>query len=303
MIYTRSQPTMEFIGVTTGQSSIMQLFPRWARVLGLPDAQIVGRDLPLEAPRALYQEAVEQFRRDPLSRGALVTTHKINLLQAARPLFDHLDPHAQLCGEVSCIVQRQGNVWGFAKDPLTSARALEAITPPGFFSQGGQVLMFGAGGAGMAILVALLERTDPPSTLVVTDPSAQRLDALQRLHHQLGSAVPLHTYPRVDHALHAELLAQLPPHSLVINASGLGKDRPGSPLPNLAHWPRHTVAWELNYRGSLEFLHQARAAAITIHDGWLYFLHGWSEAITEVFGLEWTPEVFAQLQEAAEQGR
>lgn len=303
MIYTRSQPTMEFIGVTTAQSSIMQLFPRWARVLGLSNAQIVGRDLPLEAPPTLYRAAVEQFRHDPLSQGALVTTHKINLLQAARTQFDYLDPYAQLCGEVSCIVRRQGKVWGFAKDPLTSARALQAITPPGFFAQGGQILMFGAGGAGMAILVALLERPDLPGQLVVTDPSQQRLDALQQLHRQSGSTVPLHTHPRVDSAFHAELLAQLSPHSLVINASGLGKDRPGSPLPDQAFWPDHTVAWELNYRGSLEFLHQARAAQITVHDGWLYFLHGWSEAITEVFDLAWSPDVFTQLKEVAEQGR
>ena len=49
------------------------------------------------------------------------------------------------------------------------------------------------------------------------------------------------------------MLAARPPHSLVVNASGLGKDRPGSPLPDGAPFPRHGVAWELNYRGERLF--------------------------------------------------
>ena len=31
-----TQPTFYFIGVTTAQSSIMRVFPAWARHLGLP---------------------------------------------------------------------------------------------------------------------------------------------------------------------------------------------------------------------------------------------------------------------------
>ena len=32
-----TQPTMYFIGVTTGSSSIMKVFPEWAKALGLKD--------------------------------------------------------------------------------------------------------------------------------------------------------------------------------------------------------------------------------------------------------------------------
>jgi seryl-tRNA synthetase len=42
-------------------------------------------------------------RAAPLSMGALVTTHKIDLLDAAYEMFDCLDPNAELCGEVSSI--------------------------------------------------------------------------------------------------------------------------------------------------------------------------------------------------------
>jgi hypothetical protein len=69
-------PTLYFIGVTTGQSSIMTVFPAWARHLGLSDAAIQGIDFPLHANPAAYREAVAFIKTDPLSTGALVTTHK-----------------------------------------------------------------------------------------------------------------------------------------------------------------------------------------------------------------------------------
>ena len=53
----------------------------------------------------------------------------------------------------------------------------------------------------------------------------------------------------------------LPPRSLVVNATGMGKDRPGSPLRAGAAFPERSAVWELNYRGELEFLRQARAQA------------------------------------------
>ena len=46
-------PTFYFVGVTTGRSSIMQVFPAWAPHLGL-DAAITGIDLPLDdSPRTI----------------------------------------------------------------------------------------------------------------------------------------------------------------------------------------------------------------------------------------------------------
>ena len=38
------RPTMYFIGVTTGKSSIMKVFPRWAEYWGLGDVVIRGID-------------------------------------------------------------------------------------------------------------------------------------------------------------------------------------------------------------------------------------------------------------------
>src|ERR1700730_7543750 len=142
----QSVPTMYFIGVTTGQSSIMRLFPIWAEVLGLDQAQLVGVDLLLHAPAEQYQQAIAQIKYDPLSLGALVTTHKIDLLHAASSMFDTLDRYAQLCQEVSCITKRDGHLIGYAKDPVNSGFALGHILEPGYWGRsGGHVLFLGAG--------------------------------------------------------------------------------------------------------------------------------------------------------------
>ncbi|MFV2082838.1 MAG: shikimate dehydrogenase, partial [bacterium] len=85
------------------------------------------------------------------------------------------------------------------------------------------------------------------------------------------------------------LLAGLPPGSLVVNATGLGKDAPGSPLTDAAHFPERGFAWDFNYRGDLVFLDQAQAQSdgksLTVEDGWVYFLHGWTRVIAEVFDI------------------
>lgn len=295
MTERRTLPTMEFVGVTTGSSSIMRLFPLWARDLGLDGATLVGRDLPLNAPRADYRAAVEQVRDDALSLGALVTTHKLALLESARDLFDELDDYAERLGEVSSISKRDGRVIGHAKDPITAGRALAALLDPGHFAAtGGHVLCLGAGGAGAAIVLHLLGRADRPARIVVTDPDSGRLSELGRL-------------GEVDRAgadAADDLLATLPAGSLVVNATGLGKDRPGSPLSDAARFPDGALVWELNYRGELEFLRRARAQAaergLRVEDGWLYFLHGWSAVIAEVFGVELTRERFDRLHATAE---
>lgn len=308
-VETRPVPTMEFIGVSTGSSSIMKVFPRWAQVLDLGEARLKGRDLPLGADPDLYRQAVEQIRSDPLSMGALITTHKINLLAAAHDLFDELDPYARLCGEVSCISKRDGRVIGHAKDPITAGRSLRAFLGSGYFRRtGGEVLCLGAGGAGTAISVYLMSGqtpADPPGQIVMVDKSQESLNALRRVHDRLDrSPSEIEYIENANPVENDELLAGLPPGSLIVNATGMGKDVPGSPVTDGARFPERGVVWELNYRGELDFLRQARRQERTrdlrVEDGWLYFLHGWSEVIAEVFDVELTPERFESLSAEAE---
>ena len=99
----------------------------------------------------------------------------------------------------------------------------------------------------------------------------------------------------------------LPAGSLVINATGLGKDRPGSPLTDHCKFPENGLVWELNYRGTLEFMHQAEAQrerrGLLIEDGWTYFIHGWTQVIAEVFHIDITGERLAACDRLAREMR
>lgn len=288
------RPTMYFIGVTTHQSSIMHVFPRWAEFLGLGDVVIQGMNFAWHDQPERYRRAVAFIKQDPLSLGALVTTHKLDLLHACRDQFDRLDEFAELMGELSSISKDAGQLVGHAKDPITSGLALEAFLPPWHWDRtGAECLVLGAGGSAIAITWHLLQRhhgTNRPSRIVVTNRSAPRLQAIREFHQQIGADIPVEYHHTPQPSDTDAILAGLRPGSLVINATGLGKDAPGSPLTDQAPWPQNGIAWDFNYRGNLLFLDQARAQKqdkdLQIEDGWIYFIHGWTRVIAEVFHID-----------------
>ena len=285
---------MVFIGVSTRQSSIMKVFPRWADALGL-DAVLEGMDFPLDCAPARYREAVAFIKADPLLAGALVTTHKVALFKAARDLVDELDPLAEILGEVSCISKRGARLRGHAKDPISVGCALDAIVEPGYWrSRGGEMLILGAGGAAMALTLFLDDRAraggDAPRRLTITALDERGLEDVRAVHAKSRLAIPVEYAVTPGPAAADRLVERLPAGSMVVNATGLGKDRPGSPLTGAARLPVNGIAWDFNYRGELEFLRQARAAetsrGLRVEDGWVYFIHGWTRVIAEVFAID-----------------
>src|SRR5512140_1317426 len=160
-IITKKVPTFYFIGVTTGKSSIMKVFPLWMKVLGREEVVMEGIDCKIHDEAAAYRRAVAQIKYDPNSLGALVTTHKIDLLNAARDMFEYLDPYAQITGEVSSISKLEGRLEGHAKDPITAGLSMDAIVGKDYFGRtSGQVLCFGAGGSAIATLLHLINKKD-----------------------------------------------------------------------------------------------------------------------------------------------
>jgi hypothetical protein len=83
----------------------------------------------------------------------------------------------------------------------------------------------------------------------------------------------------------------------------MGKDLPGSPITDDAEFPLNSIAWELNYRGELRFLHQALAQQnsrkVIVEDGWIYFLHGWTSVISQVLNVEISGATFDRLASIA----
>jgi shikimate 5-dehydrogenase len=288
------RPTFYFIGVTTGKSSINGVFPAWARHLGLGDCPIRGIDCKWHDDPEVYRRVVSFIKKDRCSLGGLVTTHKIDLLAACRDLFDGLGSCATLLGEVSCLSKRDGALWGHAKDPITSGLALEAFVPDGYWRRSGAEACFlGAGGSSLALTAYLMQekgRDSSPSRIYVTNRSKPRLEQMQRIHEQINPGIEV-VYRHCPHPRDNDaVVSQLKPGSLVINATGLGKDAPGSPLTDAARFPENGLVWEFNYRGDLIFLDQARAQQesrnLTVEDGWIYFIHGWTQVIAEVFHID-----------------
>lgn len=300
-------PTFYFVGVTTGQSSINKVFPRWAQALGRPDVVLEGVDCKLNDDPENYRRAVAQMKYDPLSLGGLVTAHKINLLNAARDMFDYLDPYAQICGEVSSISKRDGALRGHAKDPITSGLSLDAIIDEGYFGRsGGDILCYGAGGSAVAIALHLINKQsagDRPKRFVVVNRSQGRLDHLKQMVDSQQTDIAFEYIHNQDPVRNDAIMASMPAGTIVINATGMGKDTPGSPITDDGVFPEHGIAWELNYRGELDFWHQSMAQAesrhLLVEDGWLYFLHGWTQVVAEVLNITLTPETFAKLGELA----
>jgi shikimate dehydrogenase len=300
-------PTLFFVGVSTQGSSIMKVFPHWMDALGKSTTEIVGVDHALhDAPEA-YQRTVARIKFDPLSLGALVTSHKISILEATRDMFDKLDQTSLLTGEVSCIYKRDGQLFGHALDPLTGGMSLDALLGKGYFERtGAHLLCFGAGGAGKAIGLHLINKEqhgDRPERILIVNRSQPRLIKYQEMVGTLATDIQFEYIQNEDPLRNDAIMANLPEGSIVINASGLGKDLPGSPITDQGLFPRAGIAWELNYRGDLDFWHQAKAQEqarnLTIEDGWLYFLHGWTQHIAMVLHLEMNEQVFNRLAEIA----
>ena len=296
---------MGFIGVTTGASSIRKVFPQWAQLLALPVRRLVGHDLPLDASADQYRRLVNAIKSDPQHRGALVTTHKIGILRAARDLFDEIDELAETFGEVSSIAKRGTRLLGAAKDPVSVRLSLEEFLPDDHFSTtGGAALILGSGGAGCALSHQLAARVDRPCQIICTGLSAAPLDHLRELHQRAGTPEGLVRYHVTPGPIDADaLLTSLPAYSLVVNATGMGKDRPGSPISADAPFPTNGVVWEFNYRGPLDFLQQARhqqaERQLHVEDGWRYFIHGWTQVIAEVFDIEMTRGTVDELGRVA----
>ena len=150
------------------------------------------------------------------------------------------------------------------------------------------------------------ERAGPPATgparIVVVNRSPARLGVharrarkAQRTAWRTGEQVKVEYVHNADPAENDRLMAEMPPGSLVVNGTGMGKDSPGSPITDQGVFPEGARVWELNYRGELDFLHQARRQearrALFIEDGWRYFVHGWTCVMEEVFDVPMTPEV------------
>lgn len=306
-IVKRKKPTFYFIGVTTSKSSIMKIFPLWVNELGSPEISIEGIDLKIHDIPENYRQAVAQIKYDNNSIGALVTTHKMDLYSAAEDMFDYFDDYALLLKEVSSISKNNGKLEGHAKDPISSGISFDHIVEKGYFTKKkAQLLIFGAGGSSIATILHIITKREPsdkPEKIIVVNRSQPRLDHLKEIIQKIQTNINIEYICNQNPEVNDKIMGSIPPYSIVINATGMGKDTPGSPVTDKGLFPENGIAWEFNYRGELNFMHQAEKQrnqrGVKVEDGWLYFIHGWTQVIFQALHLEITEEQFNRLTNIA----
>ena len=283
--------TVKFIGVSTAGSLIHEVFPRWARALGLDGAVcVVGVDVPRDAPPDRFRALLREIRDDADCLGAVITSHKTALYRDARDEFAFLDPLASACREINSVRNAEGRLHGHARDPISVGRVVDAIWP----DLDADLLCLGSGGTAIALARHLLGRGQ-----------RGRLSFLDRDPAQAEHFAAILADPRIEAVAaqgpYDELVAAARPGTLVVNATGAGKDREGSPVTDAVRFPDACVFWDLNYRGDLRMLAAARAQAeapergLRAHDGRSLFCHGWAAALTAVLGLPEDPDLAASF--------
>jgi shikimate 5-dehydrogenase len=224
-------------------------------------------------------------------------------------MFDYTDPYAEHLGEVSSLSKNNGKFCAHAKDPISSGQALEAFVPPGFWAEhGGEVLLLGAGGSSLAMSVYFAREefaANAPKRITIANRSQPRLDSAKAILEKLKAGIEFRFVHGPAPGDNDALVAALPPYSLVVNATGLGKDAPGSPTTGVVSYPQNALVWEINYRGNLIFMQQAKAQEKTknlhVEDGWNYFIHGWTQVIAEVFHINIDNKTLKELSGLAKE--
>lgn len=304
-----------FLGISTAGSLAHRAFTGWSQLF-CPGAVLRGVDLPADASPAEFRDLVAAMTANPRVLGAVVTSHKLRLFRACQDLVDYAEPLVALTQEIADINTRDG-VRAFARDAQSLDIVLDGIGGQDGPGGAGPRPMFciGAGGAAIALLLAM--RLDIAGTLAARRPvirtgraargpltivgrDQESLDNVRAVRDRCGipaGGVGLLLAPGQDAV--ARQVGSAAPRTVVINATGLGKIAPGSPLPDRAAFPPDAVAWDFNYRGPLTFLDQARRAGVATEDGWDYFVAGWSAALAAITGRELTPELLGQAVRSA----
>lgn len=204
--------------------------------------------IPVHAPAARFAEVVTGLQAAGNVDGLLVTVpHKLAVCAHA----DELSTAAALVGSANALRREPDGRW-FA-DNFDGAGFVRGLAAQGRPVQGLRVALSGAGGAGLAVVAALLAAG--ARHIAVQDPDGARLAALTR---RLGAAWPGQVTGPADGG----------PVDLAVNATPLGL-RPSDPLPfavaDLA--PGTLVADLVMEPHETPLLRAAAARGLPIHHG------------------------------------
>ena len=157
--------------------------------------------------------------------GANVTVPYKELVIA---LLDEVDPLAGRIGAVNTIVNRDGRLCGYNTDMTGFARALRE--EGGFDPSGAHVVLLGAGGAGRAVTMALVQ--GKAASVTITDVLPERVQTLAEDLGRQGETA-LRNLPATEDKLAAAIMKKC---QLLVNCTPIGmrhsKEEHDLPIPS-----------------------------------------------------------------------
>ena len=194
--------------------------------------------------------------------------------------MDILTPTAMAIGAVNTVWVDNGDLHGDNTDAYGFLANLDERVPG--WARGGKAAVIGAGGAGRAIVHALLERGYDRIGIVNRTPA--RADELAA-----------HFGSRVSGGSLDDLADVLAGSSLIVNTTTLGMEGAGQDTIDLSAAPREALATDIVYTPLITpFLATARARGMPIADGLGMLLHQAVPGFERWFGLR--PDVTPQLR-------
>lgn len=295
--------SLYFVGIKTRGSLIHRLIRDWT-ALAAVEVDFKPVDLQQGLGWEPYVDLLASFRADAGFLGAQVTSHK-TMLYEVRAHLDEITPLAGVSREIGAVIRRGRDLVGMSSDmvalqeELPDAIQANPAMEPGVFT----TLILGGGGAATAMACSLLQAR-LARRVIISEVDAHRrvqlLDWASSLEYMEG-VVRIVTESEVP-----AVLSRLDEGSLIVNATGMGKDSLGTPIPPDTPIPDHCTLWDLNYRGELGFLRKDKVlyngspAQPVTRDGLSYFVRNWRAFLLAALGAEDECLPFRQMFELAQ---
>ena len=268
-------PLAGVLGHPVAHSRSPRVHRHWLRRYGLP-----GHYVPLDVVPDDLEEVLRAMPRMGFVGANVTIPHK----ETALRLCDLVTDRAALVGAVNTLIFREdGRIHGDNTDGYGFLASIRQ-TAPDWQPKAGPAVVFGAGGASRAVLVALLEAGVPEIRL--SNRSRPRAEALRS---EFGARIKVHDWVKAGQTLEGAVT--------VVNATSLGMTghtafrvpldalEPGALVTDLVYQPLET-----------DLLAQARARGCITVDGLGMLLHQAVPGFERWFGHR--PEVDAELREA-----
>ncbi len=216
---------------------------------------------PDDLPRALEVLHTKKFRGVNLT-----VPHKVIAFDRVAAV----DPAAQPVGAVNTLLWTDAGWRGHNTDGYGLAMAVREEL--GLDLAGADILLLGAGGAARGAAVECLQRGC--ASLWIANRTPENLTALLATLAPVAGGIPVRGFAP------ATPPADLPPGTLVINATSAGL-RPGDPLPiDLARLPRPAAVFDMIYNPpQTPLLHLAGARGIAHANGLAMLVHQGAKAL------------------------